>query len=104
VIHDLSNQPIKFLINTYWHPDQTGGNENFGKSGSLIISHENVRDVLAQNNLSRFLERKIKPSSMEDLPIITFTDSISFHINNETVLVYHFPNAHTEGDSMIYIC
>jgi glyoxylase-like metal-dependent hydrolase (beta-lactamase superfamily II) len=48
------------------------------------------------------MERKIKPLPVEALPIITFTDSISFHINNETVRIYHFPNAHTDGDSMIY--
>lgn len=102
MIHNLSNQPIKFLINTHWHPDHTGGNENFGKSGSIIISHENVRERLSTEQFIKFMERKIKPSSVEALPIITFTDSISFHINNEIVLVYYFPNAHTDGDSMIY--
>lgn len=102
VIHNLTNQPIKFLINTHWHPDHTGGNENFGKSGSLIISHENVRERLSTEQFIEFMERKIKPLPVEALPIITFTDSISFHINNETVRIYHFPNAHTDGDSMIY--
>ena len=102
MIHNLSNQPIKFLINTHWHPDHTGGNENFGKLGSLIVSHENVRERLSTEQFIQFMERKIKPSAVEALPIITFTDSISFHINNETVLVYHFPNAHSDGDSMIY--
>ena len=102
MIHNLSNQPINFLIITHWHPDHTGGNENFGKLGSLIISHENVRERLSIEQFIEFMERKIKPSSIEALPISTFTNSISFHINNETVLVYHIPNAHTDGDSMIY--
>ncbi|MBA6155452.1 MBL fold metallo-hydrolase [Tenacibaculum sp. S7007] len=99
-IKEITDKPLSYLINTHWHGDHTGGNENMKKEGFLIISHENVRKRMSTNQVVR--GRKKKASSKEALPVITFTDDMMFHINNEDVLVSHVHNAHTDGDSHIY--
>lgn len=99
-IKEITDKPLSCLINTHWHGDHTGGNENMKKEGFLIISHENVRKRMSADQVVR--GRKKKASPKEVLPVITFTDDMMFHINNEDVLVSHVHNAHTDGDSHIY--
>jgi glyoxylase-like metal-dependent hydrolase (beta-lactamase superfamily II) len=89
-IRRVSDQPVRFLINTHMHPDHTGGNENFGKLGALIFGHENVRVQMALSGYK------------EEPPLVTFSEDISFHINGETVRVFKTPDAHTNGDSFIH--
>ena len=88
-IRTVSSEPIRFLVNTHMHPDHTGGNENFGKMGTMIFGHENVRSQMAI------------ASYAEEPPLITFSEDMSFHINGEIVHVFKTPNAHTNGD--VYI-
>lgn len=99
-IKEITDKPLSYLINTHWHGDHTGGNENMKKEGFLIVSHENVRKRMSVDQVVR--GKKKKASSKEALPVITFTDDMMFHINNEDVLVSHVHNAHTDGDSHIY--
>ncbi len=89
-IRRVSDQPVRFLVNTHMHPDHTGGNENFGKLGALIFGRDNVRIQMALSNYK------------EEPPLVTFTEDISFHINGETVHVFKTPDAHTNGDSFIH--
>ena len=86
----VSDQPVRFIINTHMHPDHTGGNENFGKLGALIFGHDNVRIQMALSGYK------------EEPPLVTFSEDISFHINGETVHVFKTPDAHTNGDSYIH--
>jgi cyclase len=89
-IRKVSSEPIRFLVNTHMHPDHVGGNENFGKMGTLIFGHDNVRSQMAIAGYA------------EEPPLVTFSDEMSFHINGETVRVFKTPNAHTNGDSYIH--
>ncbi len=99
-IKEITDKPLSYLINTHWHGDHTGGNENMKKEGFLIVSHKNVRKRMSTDQVVR--GRKKKASPKEALSVITFTDDMMFHINNEDVLVSHVHNAHTDGDSHIY--
>lgn len=88
-IRHVSDEPIRFLVNTHMHPDHTGGNENFGRMGTMIFGHDNVRTQMAAAGYA------------EEPPLITFSEDLSFHINGETVHVFKVPDAHTNGDSFI---
>ena len=92
----------KYLINTHYHGDHTGGNENFGKRGTLIVSHDNVRQRLESGYYIAPFKMKQPPASPEAMPVITFSKDITFHINGENVRAKHVPNAHTDGDSFIH--
>jgi glyoxylase-like metal-dependent hydrolase (beta-lactamase superfamily II) len=91
-LRKIRNEPVRFVLNTHWHPDHTGGNENLGAAGALIVSHGNVRQRLSQK----------QPEPPESLPIITFTSEVTFHLNGEEVHVFHVPNAHTDGDAIVH--
>jgi cyclase len=98
-IKDLGATPVKFLINTHWHFDHSGGNENFGKAGAIIMAQDNVRVRMAAG--ATMLGRTIEPASKVALPIVTWHDGLSLHLNGEEVRTRHMHNGHTDGDSIV---
>jgi cyclase len=92
----------KFLINTHYHGDHTGGNENLGKAGTLIFSHDLVRERLTVETVIKAFNMVTPPRPKAALPVVTFSTDITFHINGETLRAFHVSNAHTDGDSVIH--
>ena len=88
-IKTLSDKQIQFLVNTHYHGDHTGGNENMKKLGTTIIAHDNVR-------------KRLEDKPKDALPVITFNDELSLHINGEKISVFHVEHAHTDGDALLY--
>ncbi|MCP4670247.1 MAG: MBL fold metallo-hydrolase [Desulfobacula sp.] len=101
-ISAITNQPIKFLLNTHWHFDHTGGNENIGKGDTIIVAHDNVRKRMSTGQMMKAFNFNVPPASKHALPVVTFPTSLTFHWNNETIEVIHFPKAHTDGDAVIF--
>jgi|SRR6185312_1143026 len=95
----ITDKPVKFVINTHWHGDHTGGNPHFGEKAP-IIAQENVRKRLQTGGQSRF--GNTPPAPKVALPVITFEDKVSVHLNGEDIRAIHFPNGHTDGDSVIF--
>jgi glyoxylase-like metal-dependent hydrolase (beta-lactamase superfamily II) len=95
-IRTLSNKDIRMLINTHIHGDHTGGNENFGKMGIDIVAHDNVRMRLARG------VNNGPPSPAAALPVVTYGDKMSLHLNGETITIGKLPPSHTDGDSYIH--
>jgi glyoxylase-like metal-dependent hydrolase (beta-lactamase superfamily II) len=101
-IKEAGGDVPRFLINTHYHGDHTGGNENLGTSGTLIFSHDNVRRNLTMETIVKAFNMTTPPQPKEALPVVTFSQDITFHLNDETVQAFHVPNAHTDGDSVIH--
>lgn len=101
-IKQLTAKPVKFVLNTHWHFDHTGGNENLGKSGALIMAHDNVRKRMNSEQLIAFFNMPTKPSPKDALPVVTFSADTTFHINGDEVHAVHMPAAHTDGDSVVF--
>ncbi len=94
--------PIRFLLNTHWHGDHTGGNENFAKSGVVIVAHENVRHRLSVEQFIAAFNQHVPPSPVVALPVVTFTDAVNFYLNGDSINVFHVAPAHTDGDAVIW--
>lgn len=101
-IRRLSDRPIRFLLNTHWHGDHTGGNENLGRAGTLIVAHDAVRERMSTEQFMAAFNRHTPPSPAAALPIITFGDDVTFHLNGDSVHVFHVAPAHTDGDSVVH--
>ena len=101
-ISKITDQPVKFVINTHWHSDHTGGNENFGELGAIIVSHDNVRKRLSTEQLIDFFQRTVPPLSEKGLPIVTFSDNMTIFQNDDEIKIIHIDNGHTDGDSIVY--
>jgi len=95
-VEDLGATPVKYLINTHWHYDHTGGNENLGQTGVLIMAQDHVRDRLVKGNDT------VPPAAPEALPVITYHDGIKLHLNGDEIRVQHMKHAHTDGDSIVF--
>jgi cyclase len=101
----ITNKPVRFVINTHYHGDHTGGNEPFSNTGSTVMAQDNVRKRLetggtAGNGGSIKMENK--PAAKAALPIITFEHDVTVHLNGEDIRALHFPSGHTDGDSIIF--
>jgi glyoxylase-like metal-dependent hydrolase (beta-lactamase superfamily II) len=95
----LGSDKPRFLFNTHWHADHTGGNEIFGKD-SIIMAHANVRKRMAETTMFRGQARQ--PSPKVALPMITYNEGVSVHFNGEEVRAEYFPNGHTDGDTVLF--
>ena len=100
----ITDKPVRFIINTHYHHDHTGGNEFFQKQ-TTIIAHDNVRKRLEEGSMAGnggSLHVEHKPQPKGALPIITFDHDVTVHLNGEDIRALHFPAGHTDGDSVIY--
>jgi glyoxylase-like metal-dependent hydrolase (beta-lactamase superfamily II) len=101
-IAKLTSKPVKFLVNTHWHFDHTGGNENFARAGAIVVAHENVRHRLSSDQFIEFFKMSEKAQPKGALPVVTFAGSVTFHLNGDEMRVLHVPRAHTDGDAMVH--
>lgn len=95
----LGVDPVSFVVNTHWHFDHTGGNENFGEAGATIFAHENVRRRLVEGG--NIFGREIAPAPPAALPVVTFEHGVTFHQNGDTIDVLFTGGGHTDGDSIV---
>lgn len=102
LIARITDQPVRFVLNTHWHGDHTGGNEQLGETGSLIVAHDNVRRRMSSEQFMAFFDSTVPPSPGVALPVVTFSDSVSFHINGESIRAFHVEHAHTDGDAIVH--
>jgi cyclase len=97
----LSDKPIRFIFNTHHHGDHTGGNINLGKTGAIIVSHENVRTRLAAGFTGNDLTKALTAEQKLGLPMVTFENAVDFHLNGHAIHAMHVVPAHTDGDSFV---
>ena len=97
----LTDKPVKFVINTHWHGDHTGANAVFGRNGSVIVAQGNVRRRMNSTQVANLSQKQTPPSPAAALPVVTFEESLSLHLDGEDLDVFHVANAHTDGDAIV---
>lgn len=103
-IAELTDREVRFIINTHWHGDHTGGNENFAQSGAgaVIVAHDNVRSRMEVEQFVPLFDHRAPPAPADALPIVTFSETVTFHWNDNTITAFHVEKAHTDGDAIVH--
>jgi cyclase len=100
-IKKITPDPVRFLLNTHWHFDHSGGNKNMGEIGTTIIAHDNVRKLMSMPQELKAFGMKVPASPKIALPVMTFDSNTTIHLDGEIIKIRHLPNAHTDGDSFV---
>ncbi len=103
-LNGVTDKPVRFIINTHYHGDHTGGNAYFQKQAP-VIAHDNVRKRLEEGGAAGNLgsvSMEHKPAAKDALPILTFDHDVTVHLNGEDIRALHFPSGHTDGDAIIF--
>ena len=101
----ITDKPVRFVINTHYHGDHTGGNVPFATSGSTVIAQDNVRKRLESGGAAGnggSVRMDVAPAPKAALPVITFEHDVTVHLNGEDIRALHFPAGHTDGDAVIF--
>lgn len=98
-VAELGATPVKYVVNTHWHFDHTGGNEHFGKTGATIFAHDNVRVRMAAGGTAG--GNNTPPAPDVALPVVTYGQGLRFHLNDDTINVMFLGGGHTDGDSVV---
>jgi cyclase len=98
----VTPKPVRFVFNTHWHGDHTGGNAMLGGAGAVIVAHDNVLRRLSSKQFVAMMKKEVPPAPAAALPVITFADSIAFHLNGDDIEIVHVDPAHTDGDSFVF--
>jgi glyoxylase-like metal-dependent hydrolase (beta-lactamase superfamily II) len=99
-VRSVDPDPVRFVINTHWHGDHTGGNENIARQGAAIVAHDNVRRRMSMEQIVR--GNAVSASPRGALPVVTFDEGLTFHLNGDEIRVTHVGHAHTDGDALVY--
>jgi cyclase len=99
----ITPKPIKFVLNTHWHGDHTGGNENLANGGAVIVAHDNVRKRMSVNQFIEMMKVNVPASPPKALPVVTFSTDATLHVNGEDLHIIHTGPAHTDGDSIVVL-
>jgi cyclase len=97
----ITPKPVRFVLNTHWHGDHVGGNENLAAAGAVIVAHDNVRKRMSVGQFVEMLHQQVPPAPPKALPIVTFSSDVTLHLNGEDLHVVYVGPAHTDGDAII---
>ena len=100
-IKTLDPGEIRFLVNTHLHGDHSGGNENFKRMGATVVAHDLARERMGKEQVNKAMNRVTPPREKDALPVITFSDKLNFHLNDEDIVLHHFDAGHTDGDLIV---
>lgn len=100
-IKTLDPGEIRFLVNTHLHGDHSGGNENFKRMGVTVVAHDLARERMGKEQVNKAMNRVTPPREKDALPVITFSDKLNFHLNDEDIVLHHFDAGHTDGDLIV---
>jgi cyclase len=100
----LSKKPVRFVVNTHWHADHTGGNVGVAADGAVILAQDNTRKKLSVEQVREFMGKKMTTPALPPaaLPVITFAEDVTLHLNNDDIHVVHMPPTHTDGDAIVH--
>jgi cyclase len=101
-IASVSYKSIKYVVNTHWHQDHVGGNENFVEAGATVVAHDNVRKRVSTEQFIKPLNITVSPLPQSALPAITFSKDMTFHLNGDEIFVFHIERAHSDGDTIVH--
>ena len=101
-IRAITDAPIRYVINTHYHGDHSGANAEMKDTGAVIVAHDNVRKRMGMSFENKAFGRTIKATDSKLWPDLTYSENATFHFNGQTVNAIHTPNAHTDGDSILY--